>query len=107
MICYPDTAGASRYPVFGRITKKTPTGRFRITFLRKLRPPCARNTSDMGVKDAGYTGPEAPERRVRARFMGSGISVGSIGRQQRPAPRLCVETVGARHGIWDQFDNGD
>ena len=44
MICYPHTAGVSRYPVFGRITKKTPTGRFRITFLTKLRPPCDRNT---------------------------------------------------------------
>lgn len=42
----PLAAGASRYPVFGKITNITKTGKFRITLVKKLYPESSKNTRD-------------------------------------------------------------
>lgn len=41
----PITAGASRYPKFAKITKITPTGKFRLAYLYKSYPECKDNSS--------------------------------------------------------------
>lgn len=46
-VCYPHRAGASKYPVFGKVTKITPAGKYRITFLQKLYPESEKNSSGL------------------------------------------------------------
>jgi hypothetical protein len=109
MVCeHPRCAGASTYPVFGKISSITPTGKFRISLLEKLRPPCEANSSGVWGSNTLIE----PEQRIVNK-------TGVLTIWTSDTPNVLYVKGKSQSGYdwwtkynssqkyWDQFDNGD
>jgi hypothetical protein len=62
VVCIPMHAGASRYPMFGKIVNITSSGKYRINLLETVFPPCDRNTEGVsGSRRLIKPGNELPD----------------------------------------------
>lgn len=112
MVCeHPMTAGASIYPKFAKITKVTPTGKFRLAYLYKSYPECKDNSSG----NWGYrrlTVPTNEKSMIGLLVKHPDSSWQIIDKDSTlVGPNKHTDAIWRKYNpsvqYWDEFDNGD
>jgi len=109
MVCeHPRCAGASTYPVFGKISNITPTGKFRIQIVEKLRPPCEENSSGTwGSNTLIEPGQRITNRTGVLTVWTSDYPNSLYVKGKSQSAYTSWTRYNPSQKYWDQFDNGD